>query len=74
VLLELLRKASPARKFQMIDSAIQASRQLALCGLKIRFLNEPFPKLQRRLAGLWLGEDLAEKAYGRLVADELAGD
>jgi hypothetical protein len=74
VLIELLRKAPPARKFEMIGSAIRSSRQLALCGLKMRFPNESLPKLQRRLAGLWLGEELAEKAYGPLPADEPAGE
>jgi len=74
VLIELLRKAPPARKFEMIGSAIRSSRQLALCGLKMRFPNESLPKLQRRLTGLWLGEELAEKAYGSLPADELAGE
>ena len=34
VLIELLRRASPARKVQMITSANGASRELALCGLK----------------------------------------
>jgi hypothetical protein len=74
VLLDLLRKAPPARKFQMIASAIHASRELALCGLKMRFPRESLPKLRRRLASLWLGEELAEKAYGLLAADEPAGD
>ena len=74
VLLELLRKAPPARKFEMIASATHASRQLALCGLGMRFPNESLPKLRRRLAGLWLGEGLAEKVYGPIASDEPAGN
>ena len=74
VLLELLRKAPPARKFEMIASATHASRQLALCGLGMRFPNESLPKLRRRLAGLWLGEELAEKVYGPIASDEPAGN
>jgi hypothetical protein len=74
VLIELLRKASPARKVQMIVSANQAARELALCGLKIRFPNDSSAQLQRRLAGLWLGEGLAGKAYGPLPGDEPARD
>ena len=69
-----LRKAPPARKFQMIASATHASRQLALCGLGMRFPNESLPKLRRRLAGLWLGEELAEKVYGPIASDEPAGN
>lgn len=72
VLIELLRRASPARKVQMIASANRASRELALCGLKMRFPNESPARLRRRLAGLCLGEELAEKAYGPLPADEPA--
>jgi len=74
VLVELLRRASPARKIQMIASANRASRELAICGLKMRFPNDSPARLRRRLAGLWLGEELAEKAYGPLPADEPARD
>jgi hypothetical protein len=74
VLIELLRRASPARKMGMIASANRASRELALCGLKMRFPNDSPARLRRRFAGLWLGEELAEKAYGPLPADEPARD
>jgi hypothetical protein len=72
VLIELLRRASPARKIQMITSANRASRELALCGLKMRFPNDSPARLRRRFASLWLGEELAEKAYGPLPVDEPA--
>ena len=71
-LLKLLRQASPARKFAMIASANRASRELALCGLKMRFPNDSPVRLRRRLASLCLGEELAEKAFGPLPADEPA--
>jgi len=74
MLVEMMRGASPARKFEMIASATCASRQLTLCGLRMRFPNESPQRLQRRLASVWLGEELAEKAYGPLAADESAGD
>jgi len=74
MLIDLLRKASPARKFEMISSAVCASRQLALSGLKMRFPGEALPRLRRRLASVWLGDDLAEKAYGPMLPDEPAGD
>ena len=74
VLIELLRRASPARKAQMIASANRASRDLALCGLKMRFPQDSPARLRRRFASLWLGAELAEKAYGPLPADEPARD
>jgi hypothetical protein len=74
VIVELLRRASPARKVEMIVSANRASQELALCGLKMRFPNEPPARLRRRLASLWLGDELAEKGYGPLPADEQRTD
>ena len=74
VLIELLRRASPERKVEMIASANRASRELALSGLKMRFPNDSPARLQRRLASLWLGEELARKAYGPLPADESERD
>jgi hypothetical protein len=64
VLIGLLRKASPARKFQMIVSANLLSRDLALTGLKARHPHDSPDQLRRRLADLWLGAELAAKAYG----------
>ena len=72
VLVDLLRRASPARKFAMIVSANQAGRQLALVGLRERFPDESPARLRRRLAGLWLGSELAARAYGPPVTDEPA--
>jgi len=68
VLVEMMRRASPARKFAMIASATRASRQLTLCGLRMRFPNESPERIRRRLASIWLGDELAEKAYGPLSA------
>ena len=64
VLIALWRQASPARKVMLISSAIRMSRELALCGLRMRFPAESSERLNRRLADLWLGVDLAAKAYG----------
>lgn len=57
---------------EMIVSANRASRELAFSGLKMRFPNDSSARLQRRFATLWLGEELAGKAYGPLPADESA--
>ena len=66
VLLELLRNASPARKMAMLQGANQTARSLALTGLRERHPAESPARLRRRLADLWLGPELAAKAYGPL--------
>ena len=66
VLVELWRRASPARKIAMVLSANRTARALALTGLRERYPAEPPAKLHRRLADLWLGPQLAAKAYGPL--------
>ena len=70
VLIELLRGASPARKVAVVLSANRTARELALTGLRERHPGESPARLRRRLADLWLGAELAAKAYGRLPADE----
>ena len=66
VLIELWRRASPARKMGMILSANRTARVLALTGLRERYPHESPARLRRRLADLWLGPELAAKAYGPL--------
>jgi hypothetical protein len=70
VLLELLRRASPARKMAMVLSANRTARALALTGLRERHPGDSPARLRRRLADLWLGPDLAAKAYGPLTEHE----
>ena len=70
VLVELLRSASPARKIAMVLDANRTARTLALTDLRERHLNDSPARLQRRLAELWLGPELAARAYGPLPADE----
>ena len=69
-LIELLRGASPARKMAMMLSANRTARALALTGLRERYPGASPAKLRRRLADLWLGSDLATKAYGPLPDHE----
>jgi hypothetical protein len=66
VLIQLLRGATPARKLAMMLEANCAARALALVGLRERHPNDSPAKLRRRLADLWLGPELAAKAYGPL--------
>jgi len=70
VLIDLLRRASPARKCQMIVSANRAGRALAMAGLRARHPHESPEQLRRRLADLWLGPELAAAAYGPRNLDE----
>ncbi len=69
VLIDLLRKAPPWRKLEMIDQLNQSVKLLAFTGLKDRYPDENETQLRRRLAGLLLGEDLARKAYGPLPGE-----
>jgi hypothetical protein len=70
VLIDLLRKASPARKLVMVLEANRTARALSLAGLRERYPGESGPQLRRRLADLWLGPELAAKAYGPLPERE----
>jgi hypothetical protein len=70
VLIELLRRASPARKCRMIVSANLAGRALALAGLRERHPLDTPERRRRRLADLWFGPELAALAYGELDPDE----
>ena len=70
VLIELLRAATPARKMEMVLSANRTARMLALAGLRERFPRDSEARLRRRLADLWLGQELAAKAYGPLPNDQ----
>jgi hypothetical protein len=66
VLIRLLREAPTWRKLEMVDQLNQAVKLLALTGLRQNHPNEDEALLQRRLAGLLLGEELASKVYGEL--------
>jgi hypothetical protein len=70
VLIDLLRRASPSRKLAMLLEANRTARTLALAGLRERHPNDSPALLRRRLADLWLGPELAAKAYGSLPGDE----
>ena len=69
--IELLRNAPAWRKLEMVGQMNAAVRQMALCGLKMRYPDEPPEKLRRRLADLLLGKELAQKVYGPLEDDAI---
>lgn len=64
VLVALLRQAAPARKLAMVGELNATVRTLAQAGLRQRFPNASNAELQRRLADLLLGADLATQVYG----------
>jgi hypothetical protein len=64
VLLSLMRAAPAWRKLQMVDELNQTVRTLASVGLKERHPGARPTELDRRLADLILGPDLAARALG----------
>jgi hypothetical protein len=60
------RQATPTRKMQMLAQLNAAVRLLALTGLRSRYPKASEAELQRRLADLLLGEELAYKVYGEV--------
>lgn len=71
VLINLLRQASSARKLIMVAELNTTVRILALAGLRQRFPAASNAELQRRLADLLLGADLANQAYGPIIRESV---
>jgi len=64
VQVRLNRELSPERKFELLNDLIMTGRRLSLAGLQARFPEASPQELQRRLATLILGSELACKVYG----------
>lgn len=64
ILITLLRQAPAWRKFKMVGDLNATVKQFALDGIRQRHPNATDQELNRRLADLLLGEELAAKAYG----------
>lgn len=64
VQLEIFRSMPAWRKAQLIEEAIAVGRDLALAGLRARHPEAGPEELHRRLLGLELGEELAQRVYG----------
>jgi hypothetical protein len=64
ILFTLLRQAPAWRKFKMVGDLNATVKQFALDGIRQRHPNATEQELNRRLADLLLGEELAAKAYG----------
>jgi hypothetical protein len=65
--MDLLRKASPARRLALLAQMNQTVKVLALAGLRSNYPDETSEQLHRRLADLLLGPELACKVYGPVV-------
>ncbi len=63
-LVDGLRRLPPWRKLQMLAGLNSMVRELALVGLRQRHPHAGSEELQRRLADVLLGADLASAAYG----------
>lgn len=61
--IELLRKVSPTRKFEMVAQMNNTVRVFMFAGLKRRNPDASPEMLRRMFADLLLGEDLARKVY-----------
>ena len=73
VLIRLLRQAPPWRKLEMVGQMNEAVKTMMRSGLKERFPQDTPEMIQRRLADLLLGAELAQKVYGPLQEDQHAG-
>jgi hypothetical protein len=69
VLINLLRRAPVTRKLEMLGQMNAAARQLALQGLRARHPGATEAQLQRYMADLVLGPELAARAYGPLPSE-----
>jgi len=63
--IQLLRRASPTRKMQMLAQLNASARLLAVTGLRAQFPQASEADIRLKLAGLLLGNELAQKVYGK---------
>ena len=66
---QLLRTTPSWRKMEMLAGLNASARGLALAGLRQRFPHASDAELNRCLADLLLGPDLARKVYGEVEDD-----
>jgi hypothetical protein len=63
---QLLRTAPTWRKMELLAGLNASARSLAIAGLRQRFPQASESELNRRLADLLLGPDLARKVFGEV--------
>jgi len=70
VQIDLYRRMSPARKFELIRQAYQFCQTLAVPGIRMRYRNAT----EEEVRGIWarehLGKDLHNKVYGDKVSQQ----
>ena len=64
VQIEIWRGMPEWRKLQLVAGMNAMVRGLVLAGLRQRYPQANTSELSRRLADLWLGEELAARVYG----------
>lgn len=69
VLIELLRKASPSRKLEMVGQMSETVKTMMRIGLEERHPDDSPDLIKRRMADLLLGPELAAKTYGPLLEE-----
>ena len=63
-MIALLRQAPAWRKFKMVGELNATVKQFAVAGIRERHPNATDKEVNRHLADLLLGEELAAKVYG----------
>ena len=61
--IEFIRRMPSWKKFSIVDGLNETVKMLAITGIKQRNPNATLEQVQRMLAGLMLGEELAQKVY-----------
>lgn len=64
ILDEMWRNTPGWRKIELVGMLNQTVRELALAGIRIRYPKASEPEVQRRLADIILGAELALAAFG----------
>ena len=73
VLIRLLREAPSWRKLELVGQMNAAVKTMMLSGLRVRYPNDTQEMIQRRMADLLLGPELALSVYGPLMGKQHAG-
>lgn len=73
VLIRLLREAPPWRKLEMVGQMNEAVKTMMLSGLRERYPEDSPALLQRRMADMLLGPELANRVYGPIREAKNAG-
>ena len=63
--IELIRRMPAWKKFAIVDDLNETVKTLAMSGIKQRHPNATPGQVQRMVADLMLGAELARKVYGR---------